>query len=275
MSEFLHIMSLPFLACLILAGIHAYLGFHVIERQVIFVDLALAQIAVLGASFALVAGYDMDSVQSYWLSLGFTIIGAAIFSLTRFKKQRIPHEAIIGIVYAVSAAALIMILSRSGEGDEHIKQALVGNILLVTMPEITKIFWIYTVMGIFHYLCRRQFFMISTDTDKAFQEGVNVRLWDFLFYVSFGFVVTSSVKIAGVLLVFSFLVVPSVCAMLFSSDMRIRLVLGWLVGFLASILGMMVSYYFDYPTGASVVCVFGSILLLLALLKYLIARKFC
>lgn len=267
MSEFLHIMALPFLACLILAGIHAYLGFHVIERQVIFVDLALAQIAVLGASFALVAGYDMDSVQSYWLSLGFTIIGAAIFSLTRFKKQRVPHEAIIGIVYAVSAAALIMILSRSGEGDEHIKQALVGNILLVTWPEIIKIFCIYTVIGIFHYLCRRQFFMISADTDHAFQSGVNVRLWDFLFYVSFGFVVTSSVKIAGVLLVFSFLVVPSVCAMLFSNNMRGRLALGWAVGFLASVLGMMVSYYFDYPTGASVVCVFGGILLLMSLFK--------
>ncbi len=274
MSAFFHIMALPFLACLILSGIHAYLGFHVIERQVIFVDLALAQIAVLGASFALVAGYDMDSVQSYWLSLGFTIIGAAIFSLTRFKKQRIPHEAIIGIVYAVSAAALIMILSRSGEGDEHIKQALVGNILFVTMPEIIKIFCIYALIGIFHFLCRYQFFMISADTDHAFQSGINVRLWDFLFYVSFGFVVTSSVKIAGVLLVFSFLVVPSVCAMLFTTKMRMRLIIGWTIGFIASVLGMMVSYYFDFPTGASVVCVFGGILIILAALcKFFYSNK--
>src|SRR5207244_2793728 len=127
MSEFLHVMALPFAACLILAGIHAYLGLHVIERQVIFVDLALAQIAALGASLALVFGYGLDSVQSYWMSLGFTLGGAAIFSLTRFKKQRIPQEAIIGITYAVSAALLILVLSRSGQGDEHIKQALVGN----------------------------------------------------------------------------------------------------------------------------------------------------
>jgi zinc/manganese transport system permease protein len=272
MNGFLHIMALPFLACLILAGIHAYLGFHVIERQVIFVDLALAQIAVLGASLGMVAGYNMDSAQSYWLSLGFTVIGAAIFSLTRFKKQRIPHEAIIGIVYAVSAAALVMILSRSGEGDEHIKQALVGNILLVSMPEIKKIFWIYVIIGMFHFLCRRQFFLLSSAPDKAFQQGINVRLWDFLFYVSFGFVVTSSVKIAGVLLVFSFLVVPSVCAMLFSNDMRIRLLIGWSIGFLASVLGMAVSYVFDFPTGASVICVFGGVLILLAITKPLVHR---
>jgi zinc/manganese transport system permease protein len=272
MNGFLHIMALPFLACLILAGIHAYLGFHVIERQVIFVDLALAQIAVLGASLGMVAGYNMDSAQSYWLSLGFTVIGAAIFSLTRFKKQRIPHEAIIGIVYAVSAAALVMILSRSGEGDEHIKQALVGNILLVSMPEIKNIFWIYVIIGTFHFLCRRQFFLISSAPDKAFRQGLNVRLWDFLFYVSFGFVVTSSVKIAGVLLVFSFLVVPSVCAMLFSNDMRIRLLIGWSIGFLASVLGMAVSYVFDFPTGASVICVFGGVLILLAITKPLVHR---
>lgn len=270
MSEFLHIMSLPFLACLVLTGIHAYLGFHVIERQVIFVDLALAQIAVLGASFALVAGQGLDSIQSYWLSLGFTIVGAAIFSLTRFKKQRIPQEAIIGIVYAVSAALLVMVLSRSGEGDEHIKQALVGNILLVTTPEVIKITIIYSMIGLFHFIFRDKFLSISHDPEQSFQKGLNVRLWDFLFYVSFGFVVTSSVKIAGVLLVFSFLVVPSICAMLFSDHIRTRLLLGWGIGLLASILGMAISYYLDFPTGASVVCAFGLILLALTIIKKLL-----
>lgn len=265
--EFLQIMTLPFLASLILTGIHAYLGFHVIERQVIFVDLALAQIAVLGASFALIMGHDLDSSQSYWLSLIFTIVGAAIFSLTRFKKQRIPQEAIIGIVYAVSAALLIIVLSRSGEGDEHIRQALVGNILVVRVSEVLKILMIYIAIGLFHFIYRRQFLMISSNPDEAFQKGLNVRFWDFLFYVSFGFVVTSSVKIAGVLLVFSYLIVPSICAMLFSDHIKTRLLLGWTVGFLASILGMTVSYYLDFPTGASVVCMFGAILIFLSVLK--------
>ncbi len=267
MQEFFHIMFLPLVACLILAGMYAYLGFHVIERQVIFVDLALAQIAILGASFALILGHDLDSALSYWLSLGFTIGGAAIFSLTRFKKQRVPQEAIIGITYAVSAALLIIVLSRSGEGDEHIKQALVGNILLVTIPEVVRIFIICCVTGIIHFFFRHQFFMISKNPEEAFNQGLNVRLWDFLFYITFGFVVTSSVKIAGVLLVFAFLVVPSVCAMLLSDQLKTRLVWGWMIGFIASILGMAVSYYLDFPTGASVVCVFGILLLFSAGMK--------
>ena len=272
MSEFLHIMTLPFLACLVLTGIHAYLGLHVIERQVIFVDLALAQIAALGASLAVVFGHGMESAQSYWMSLGFTIAGAAIFSLTRFKKQRVPQEAIIGITYAVSAALLIMVLSRSGEGDERIKQALVGNILLIDPREVWKIFVIYSVIGAFHYFCRKRFFLISQDPDEAYKKGLNVRLWDFLFYGSFGFVVTSSVKIAGVLLVFSFLVVPAAAAVLFSNDAKTRLILGWAIGFFASVLGMAVSYFLDFPTGASVVCVFGAILIFLGFVRRIIGK---
>ncbi|MBP9855141.1 MAG: metal ABC transporter permease [Candidatus Omnitrophica bacterium] len=264
MNEFFHVMALPFMACLILAGIYAYLGFHVIERQVIFVDLALAQIAILGASVALILGHEMDSTISYWLSLFFTIGGAAIFSLTRFKQQRVPQEAIIGITYAVSAALLIIVLSRSGEGDEHIKQALVGNILLVTMPEVIGIILISSSVGMIHFIFRKKFFMISENPDEAFKNGLNVRFWDFIFYASFGLVVTSSVKIAGVLLVFSFLVVPAVCAMLFAHTQKARLSLGWFIGFLASALGMAASYYLDFPTGASVVCVFGLILFILA-----------
>ncbi len=267
MIEFFQIMALPFLACLVLTGIHAYLGLHVIERQVIFVDLALAQIAVLGASFALILGYELGSVQSYWLSLFFTVIGAGIFSISRFKKQRIPQEAIIGIIYVVSSALLIIVLSFSGEGTKHIRQSLVGNILLITKPELLKVFFIYCAVGLLHYIFRRPFFMISRNPNEAFQKGINVKGWDFLFYVLFGLVVTSSVKIAGVLLVFSFLVVPSVCAMLFSKDTKTKLILGWGVGLLASVIGMGVSYYLDFPTGASVVCVFGIILILLSFIS--------
>ena len=270
MSEFLHIMILPFLACLIFTGIHAYLGLHVIERQVIFVDLALAQIAAVGASLAIVFGISIDSPYAYWMSLGFTIVGATIFSLTRFKKQRVPQEAIIGIVYAVSAALLILILSRSGEGDEQIRQALVGNILLIDLREIVKIFVIYSIIGLFHFFCRKQFFLISQDPEEAFRKGLNVRFWDFLFYASFGFVVTSSVRIAGVLVVFAFLIVPSTCAIIFSDSAKTRLMLGWGIGFLASTVGMAVSYFLDLPTGASVVCTFGLMLIASSLIKILI-----
>ncbi len=272
MGEFIHIMALPFLACLILTGMHAYLGLHVLERQVIFVDLSLAQIAALGSSVALLFGYSMESVNSYWLSLGFTIIGAGIFALTRFRKQRIPQEAIIGIVYVVSAAFLVMMLSRSGEGDEHIKQALAGNLLLVSAPETLKVFLIYSVIGLLHFIFRKPILLISQDPEGAFKNGINVRFWDFLFYVSFGFVVSSSVRIVGVLLVFAFLVVPATCAMLFSGGIRTRLTIGWAVGLLASVLGMAVSYFWDFPTAASVVCVFGILLVLLALVSTFLVK---
>ena len=267
MSDFFHMMTLPFLACLVLTGMHAYLGLHVIERQVIFVDLALAQIAALGAGVALSFGFAMDSAESYWLSLAFTLAGAAVFSLTRFKKQRIPHEAIIGIIYAVSAAFLLLVLSRVGEGDEHIRHALVGNILLVSRKDVLKMFFVYSLIGAFHYIFREKFFLISENPEGAYQRKINVRLWDFLFYASFGFVVTSSVKIAGVFLVFSFLVVPASAAILFTQRRTARLWLGWLVGLCVSAVGMAVSYFFDFPSGASVVCSFGLALCLLGALK--------
>lgn len=267
MTEFLAIMWLPFLACLILTGIHAYLGFHVIKRQVIFVDLALAQIAVLGSSFALLWGYEIDSVQGYWFSLTFTIIGAGVFALTRFKEQKVPHEAIIGIIYVVSSSFMLILLSFSGEGTEHIRQSLVGNILLVTPGEILKMFIIYSAVGLIHYVFRKQFYLISENPQQAFQSGLRVRSWDFLFYITFGLVVTSSVKIAGVLLVFSFLVIPAVCAMMLSSHIKTRLAAGWMIGFTGSLLGIAASYVFDLPTGATVVCGFGIILLTLSVFK--------
>ena len=238
-------------------------------------DLALAQIAALGLSLSAVLGLSIEGSCSYWVSLGFTILGASIFSFTRLKKKRIPQEAIIGITYAVSAALLILVLSRSGEGDEHIKEALVGNILLVSPKEALYVFMISLAVGLFHFFFRRNFLLISQNPSEAFKKGLNVRLWDFLFYASLGLVVTSSVKLAGVLLIFSLLIVPATCAMIFSNTIKIRLMFGWITGSLVSIVGMAASYYLDFPTGASVVCVFGAVLILLASIKVLenIIRK--
>ena len=233
MAEFFNFMLFPFLACLILTGIHSYLGLHVIEREVIFVDLSLAQIAALGSSIALVMGHELNSGLSYWLSLAFTVVGAVVFALSRFKKQLIPQEAVIGASYAVSASLLILVLSLADEGDEHIREALIGKLLLVSDSEVLKMFLIYAAIGLFHFAFRRNFFMISRSHEDAAKK-LNVTLWDFLFYVSFGIVVTSSVKIAGVLLVFSFLVIPASCSILVAGTVRSRLVVGWTIGFLAS-----------------------------------------
>lgn len=261
MNDFISLMTFPFLACLILTGIHTYLGQHVIERQVIFVDLSLAQIAALGASIALVMGHELNTPLSYWLSLAFTVLGAVVFAFSRFKKQLIPQEAVIGASYAVSAALLILVLSLADEGDEHIREALVGKLLLVSGPEVLKMFLIYAVIGIFHYLVRDKFFLISKNHDEAAKK-LNVYLWDFLFYVSFGIVVTSSVKVAGVLLVFSFLVIPAACSILFAQTIKNRLLTGWAIGFAASVLGMLASYFFDLPTAPAIICVLGAVLYL-------------
>ncbi len=266
MSEFLHFMMYPFLACLVLTGIHTYLGQHVIERQVIFVDLSLAQIAALGASIALVMGHELNSPLSYWLSLAFTVVGAVVFAFSRFKKSLIPQEAVIGATYAVSASLLILVLSLADEGDEHIREALIGKLLLVSDWEVLKMFLIYAAIAILHYIFRKKFFLISKDHDEA-AKTLNVRLWDFLFYVSFGIVVTSSVKIAGVLLVFSFLVMPAACSFLFGSNTRQRLIIGWIIGLFASAVGMTCSYLYDLPTAPTIICILGAVLYLSIFVK--------
>lgn len=267
MMEFTQIMALPLLACLILTGIHAYLGLHVIQRQVIFVDLALAQIAVLGTSVGLLFGFEMGGTRSYMMSLAFTLIGAGLFAATRFYKQKIPHEAIIGIVYVVSSAFMLIVLGYSGEGAEHIRHSLVGNILLVSPETVIKIFVIYALVGLVHVFCRRPFFLISQSPEQAFSRGMNVKGWDFLFYALFGLVVTSSVEVAGVLLVFSFLVIPAVCAVMLAHTVKRRLLTGWVIGTAGSMIGMAVSYVMDWPTGAAVVCVLGGVLVLVGILR--------
>lgn len=263
----------PFVASLILTGIHAYLGVHVVERGVIFVDLSLAQIAALGTTIAVLYGIEPHSQKAYFVSLAFTFVGAAVFSTIRGQQARIPQEAIIGICYAVASAAAIVAMSKSAEQTEHLKEMLVGNILTVSWHEVIKTAALYGAVGVFHYVFRRKFLAISMSHDKPVLPGINVRFWDFLFYSSFGFVVTSSVSIAGVLLVFCYLIVPSVAAMLYSEKIGTRLAIGWTMGTLVSALGVFLSLQIDLPTGATIVCTFGLVLILMAALRPLIRRR--
>jgi len=263
----------PFCICLILTGIHVYLGIHVLSRGVIFVDLALAQIAALGATFAFLIGFSHDSWATYLVSLSFTIGGAAIFSLTRnVEKRKVPQEAIIGVTYAVSSALVVILVDRASHGAEHIKELLIGNILWVTWPDVAATFFLYLLIALFHYWFRERFLLITLDPSQAQQRGHSLKLWDLLFYGTFGLVITSSVKIAGVLLVFSYLVVPSIIGMLFGDTIRTRLLLGWAAGFTVSVLGLILSFLLDLPTGASLVVLFGGILILAGMIKWLFER---
>ena len=271
----LRFLAAPFVASLVIAGIHAYLGVHVVERGVIFVDLSLAQIAAFGSAIALLlplSGGDPHGPAVYWISLVFTFIGAVLFSMIRSRRARIPQEAIIGIAYAVASAAAILAMSKATAESEHLKDMLVGNILAVSWDEVGRTAWLYAAIGAFHYVFRRKFLLISMDPERAEREGVSLRLWDFLFYMSFGFVVTRSVSIAGVLLVFCYLIVPSVAAMLYSDRIGPRLAIGWSMGTIVSALGVYLSLQLDLPTGATIVCTFGLILIIMAAVRPLIQR---
>jgi zinc/manganese transport system permease protein len=271
--DILSFLAAPFLASLILTGIHAYLGVHVVERGVIFVDLSLAQIAALGASVAIIYGADPHTATSYWVSLGFTFLGAFIFANVRAKHSRIPQEAIIGICYAVASAATILAMSKATGETEHLKDMLVGNLLFVSWHEVIKTALLYGAIGLFHYIFRKKFLAVSMNHDLERVDGMSVRFWDLLFYGSFGFVVTSSVAIAGVLLVFCYLIVPSVAGMLFAKTIGKRLAVAWTMGTLVSALGIYLSVKLDLPTGAAIVCTFGIVLALMATIKALLYRR--
>jgi zinc/manganese transport system permease protein len=252
----------PLVACLVIVAINSYLGLHVIAREVIFVDLSLAQMAALGSAVAILAGSQPDSATAMAYALGFTTLGAALFALTRTEERgAVPQEAIIGIVYVVASAAAILVADRTPRGGEAIKDILVGSLLWVGWPAIARLAGIYVLLGVFHWLLRRRFLTISFEPETALARGWSIRWWDFLFYLSFGIVITFSVPIAGVLLVFSFLVVPAAVAFQFTRRQGTLAVISWLAGTLASATGLWLSFRYDLPTGPVIVCMFGVVLL--------------
>ncbi len=264
MLEMLQFMAAPFAACLILVGMHGYLGLHVLLRQVIFVDLALAQIAALGTVVAFLLGHEVGSPASFAWSLGAAVLGALIFSITRTgaNETTVPQEAIIGITYVIASATAILVADRAPEGAEHIKELLAGSILWITWGTVIKDLLIYSAVGVFHYIFRKRFMLISEDPERAYESGMRVWLWDFLFYLSFGVVITLSVEIAGVLMVFAYLVAPAIIALGSSDRWGKRIGIAWAVGFLASAAGLIASYQMDFPSGPAIVCSLGLFLLL-------------
>jgi len=269
----LEFMLAPFVASMVLVAIHSYLGVHVLARGVIFVDLSLAQIAALGGVIALLAGAHPDSATALVASLVFTGVGAALFALTRsFGRGRVPHEAIIGIVYVVASAATILAADRAPRGAEAIHDTLVGSIIWVTWPTILTKSLAYGGLGLIHYFLRNRFLTISFQPEQAERQGWRLAWWDFLFYVTFGMAVTFSVPIAGVLLVFTMLVVPATIAFLFTRDIRTIIWISWGAGALASFLGLLLSYVGDLPTGPLIVCMYGALLLVAAGIRRLVVK---
>jgi zinc/manganese transport system permease protein len=256
--DILQLLLVPFLLALVLTGIHAYLGLHVLARRVVFVDLALAQIAALGATVAFMLGHAPNTLSAYGYSLGFTLAGAVLLSFSRlWTGGRISQEAIVGVIYVVSAAAAVLLVDQAPQGAEHLKQILTGSILTATPADLLRLCVLYAVIGLLHWRFRKPLLAISFGSGRATSR---LWWWDLLFYALFGVVVTSSVAVAGVLLVFSFLIIPAAIGMLYSKQLTVMLLLGWAAGALASLLGLSASYFWDFPTGAAMVCAFGAVL---------------
>jgi len=252
------------LTTLVLAGIHAYLGFHVVRRGVLFVDLALAQMAALGVALSVVLGREHDEVASYFLALGMTFVGAAVFAWLRGRERNVPLEAFIGIVFATAQALVFLVLEKSPAGPEHLRETLVGSLFTVDPRHIANVAVLYAVVAAVHFLLRRPFFEITQDARAAKARGRRVFLWDFLFYATFGLVVTSSVQIAGVLLVFGLLVIPAVAGVMATPRTGPALVVGWALGLAAGVLGLMGSVRWDLPAAPSILVALTMLLVVLA-----------
>jgi zinc/manganese transport system permease protein len=273
MTELFSLMKWPLIASLILPWLLVYLGLHIVQRGVIFVDLALAQTAALGTCISMLVGYDVHDWQSYAFSLGFTFVGAVVLTFTRRRDRRVPQEALIGIVYVVTAAAAILALSKSAGGKEELQRSLVGELLVVPHTDVTRTFALFVLAGTAHFACRKKFLAISADPERAEALGINVRWWDFVFYLLFGLVVTSFVHIGGVLLVFSYLVVPAVCATYLVNSVAARFAVGWGIATLASVASLLLTAKVDLPIGAAIVCMLGAALVLtLGLVRFRTAR---
>jgi zinc/manganese transport system permease protein len=264
MADLISLMKWPLIASLILPWLLVYLGLHIVQRGVIFVDLALAQTAAFGTCVSLVLGYDVHDWQSYAFSLGFTFVGAVVLTFTRSRDQRVPQEALIGIVYVVAAAAAILALSKSAGGNEELQRSLVGELLVVRPSDVVKTFGLFVVVGAVHFFFRKKFLTISANPEAAAASGLNVRWWDFVFYMLFGLVVTSFVHIGGVLLVFTYLVVPAVCATYLVNRIGAKFAVGWIIATVSSIVSLFITVQGDLPVGAAIVCVLGMVLVIVA-----------
>lgn len=249
MSNAFDLLGLPLLACLLLIGIHCQFGLQVLKRNVVFVDLALAQCAALGATVAFMQGHLPQSTGAYAWSLGFAWGAALLLSLIRYAPARIPAEALVGVLYVASAAAALLLIEKAPQGAEHLKQILTGSVLTVSLEDLTQVAPLYALIGALLGLAVRRGWLA--------QSGVAGWLADLVFYAAFGLVVTSSVALAGVLLVFSFLIIPALIGLLWANSSTRQLLLGWAVGGFAAGLGLLASYVLDTSTGATLVCAFA------------------
>ncbi len=265
MNDFLTFMGPPAAACFLLAVVFTYFGCHVLKREIIFIDLSLAQLAALGTTLAFALDLELDSSGSLALSFLFVVSGSAFFSSTR--NLSIPQEAVIGIVYVVSASVALLLASQMPHGAEHLKMLLNGSILWVTWSGVLQIFCVTLLVGGLHWMKRTRFIQQSETYKNSIGGESQGGIWDFLFYVTLGLVIVFSVKTAGVFLIFTFLIIPAVCGALFFQSMAKQFIIGSILSITISLAGLILSFSLDLPTGATLVVSFGMAFFASILLK--------
>ncbi|MFH1070287.1 MAG: iron chelate uptake ABC transporter family permease subunit [Candidatus Glassbacteria bacterium] len=273
MMEMLIFMAAPFTACLVLIGMRGYLGQHVLKREIIFIDISLAQIATLGATAGFILGIDLHSGFVTFFSLGAVAFAAFVFAFARYSCRMVPQEAVIGVSYAVATMAAIIMIDKAAGGHEHIREMLSGSILWVHWEQVGWSAAVFSLVGLFHFFYRDRFNRLSLDYDRARSEGMRVRLWDFFFYLSFGVVMIYAVQIAGILLVFSFLIIPATISILLAQNWGSRIGLAWAVGAVVSLIGLVLSWKMDLQSGPTIVCLLGAALLIVMLVRRIILSR--
>lgn len=262
MNETLLFFAAPVVLAILLVGIHAYLGLHVIEREVIFVDIGLSQVAALGGALCLLFVGEEETVWRIPGALLLCLAAAVVLSLFRKYEKKVSQEVIIGVTYALASGALILVMDRIPHGSEHLKSALIGNILFVTWSQVFVTALVYAVVGLVHFLFRKHFWENSRGTKPSFA-------WDFLFYFLFGIVITFSTHHAGVLVVFAILVTPAALAIRLVRGNARRLLTAWGLGVVGVLAAFYLSYVLDFPVGAGIVTTLAaSFLLVLAFLNF-------
>jgi zinc/manganese transport system permease protein len=268
MFENLIFLAPPITACILLAGILSYFGNHILSRGIIFIDIAVAQIAALGTMIGLLLGFTEESFAVELSSYIFTLIVISVFALTKFKKQKISQEAIIGIIYCLGLGLALLLAEKIPGSSNYITKTITGNILWVTWEEVLHSFILFAVIGLIHVFLNKYFIRISSSEKGDLPFSIRkVRFFELIFYITFGIVIVKAVPIAGIFLVFILLVAPTAAVTLFTGNWKKRFIWSWLIGFLGSVFGVYVSYVFNISNGPAIVCILGILVFLLAFVK--------
>ncbi|MFC1477127.1 metal ABC transporter permease [candidate division KSB1 bacterium] len=273
MLDIILFLAPPITICILFAGILSYFGNHILTRGIIFIDIALAQIAALGTMIGLLLGFAEGARSLEIISLVFTLAIISVFAMTKFEKQVIPQEAIIGIIYGLGLGLATLLSEKIPGGSNFITKTITGNILWVTWDQVFWTFLLFAAIAVLHVLLRKHFVKISESRENLPYSIGKVRFYELIFYITFSIVVVRAVPIGGIFLVFTLLIAPTAMATLFTQNWTARFIWSWIIGILGSMAGIYISYTFNISNGPAIVCMLGVFVFIMAFIRICTYRK--